>query len=197
MDGPKSGHITLSWDMKEFSDALKLYEEATQQEMANVINHKAQRICMGAAADISAAQKLPNFSTGLFNALATGKTSRGELRMGSAVKGKGNHAKATEIFKSRKRAYGYSRAIWRKLAVDLGKKLTNKFNIKHATGIQAKKGARPTARMTINGLEQDHIDRFMQPALEKAISEEAASMVEHALDKLAKIAAQRSGRKVK
>ena len=191
------GFVTLSWDMKEFSDALKLYEQATQKEMSDVINQKAQRVCMGAAAMIPKAQARADRNSGLWNALATGKTSKGINKLGQAVKGKGNKKVAMAIYASRGRAYGYGKALWRKLAQDLGKSLNSKFNIKHANAEKAVTGVKSTARMEIIGIEQSHIDQFMQPALEKSMGIEAKSMVEYATFKLAKIAAQRSGRKMK
>lgn len=191
------GVVHLDWDMKEFSEALKLYEKATQKEMSEIINVKAQRICMGAAQDIPKAKAREDKKSGLWNALATGKTKKGPTKFGVAVKGKGNKAIAAAIYGGRGKSYGYSKALWYKLAGDLGKTLRSKFKIKHAKGEQAKTGMKPTARMEILGLEQDQIDKFMQPALEKAIKKEAASMVEYANAKLAKVAAQRSGRKRK
>ena len=176
-DPVKKGFVTLSWDMKEFSDALKLYEKATQKEMSEVINQKAQRICMGAASQIPKARARADRFSGLWNALATGKTRKGINKLGVAVKGKGNQKVAMLIYNSRGRAYGYGKALWYKLAQDLGKSLRSKFTIKHADGEKAVPGIKPTARMEIIGLEQDHIDRFMQPALEKAMSIEAKSMV--------------------
>ena len=39
----------FTFDVREFAEALRLYEEATSKEMAEVINKKARDVCFTAA----------------------------------------------------------------------------------------------------------------------------------------------------
>ena len=184
--------------MKEFSEALILYQKATQKEMSVIINDKTKSICFEAAREIPKAAERPEKGSKLWYALATGKTKKGvDKKHGSAVKGQKIKKIANAIYSSRGKSYGYGKALFYKLATDLGAASKKKFNIKHAHGEKAKPGMVPTARLEIIGLEQEHIDKFIQPAVNSAMKKVRDDMVDHANKKLAKIAAQRSGRKMK
>lgn len=196
----------LTFDNAEFVQALRDYMEATGKEAADVVNKKAVDVCFRAAKETPDADlaDLAQYSPAkglagaperkMFHAIATGNSSRGASKLGSAVKGKGNRKIATKIYNSRKRAKGYSKAIWYRIARDFGKKMRGKFNIQHAHGTKAVPGINPTAILEADGLQIQHIDRVMSDALETALFAEAKDMREYIERRLAKIAADHSAR---
>ena len=113
--------------------------------------------------------------------------------MSGNKKGRGNKASADKIVNARKSASGYSKAIWLQIAKDLGAKLRAGVKIKHAEGIRAKEGLKPTTILEVLGLEQAHIDKVMQSGLNKAVPIIAQKMRKRVESKLAQIAAKKSG----
>ena len=102
---------------------------------------------------------------------------------------------ADKIVNARKSASGYSKAIWLQIAKDLGAKLRSNVKIRHAEGIRAKQGLKPTTILEVLGLEQAHIDEVMQTGLNKAVPIITQKMIKRVESKLAQLAAKKSGKR--
>jgi hypothetical protein len=133
--------------------------------------------------------------SGLFNAIATGNTKFGASRFGVAVKRKGNAKIAKKIRSKRLKANNYSKSLFLKLAAGVGKKVRMLRRPKNAEGKKAVKSKIPTAYFEITGVDQEHADKVLTPALEKGIAATVKDMRVYIERKLAKIAKAKSGRR--
>lgn len=203
--------MELDIDLTEFTRTLNAYVKANKRESSDLINNKAKDIAFRAARHVDNA-KAPDItalgaphkprkpgsrarprkkSNGLFHA----KASEGN-KLGKAPRGKGNYDLASKIFNSRKRAIGYSKAMFIKLAKQLMKKPFDFTKNPHAKGRASiddtsAKISTPvtlTALLQIPGLDSNHYAKVMKPALEKAIREATADMQKYLADKLQKVA---------
>jgi len=203
--------MELDIDMTEFTRTLNEYVKANKRESSDLINNKAKDIAFRAASHIDNA-KAPDItalgaphkprkpgsrarprkkSNGLFHA----KASEGN-KLGKAPRGKGNYDLASKIFNSRKRAIGYSKAMFIKLAKQLMKKPFDFTKNPHAKGrasiddtsAKISTPATLTALLQIPGLDSNHYAKVMKPALEKAIREATADMQKYLANKLQKVA---------
>lgn len=181
--------IELRIDDKEFMRALRDIIEMSSKEMPEVINRTAIDVCFQANKNTKRADK------GSIDALKGTKLVHALATRAGAVKGQGNKRKANRIVSARKAAVGYGKAIWLKMASDLGKKLRARASIKHATGTKAEPGVKPTAKLAVDGLQGDLVNNIMQDALDRAVRAKAADMRKSVNDRLAKIAARKSGRR--
>lgn len=193
-----SDRVTIEFDDRQFQRALASYLTETQKSVSEVVNKKALFICLHASKEVPIGNVKDDYTkeSKLFNAVATGGTKLGIPRKGAFVKGEGNKKAAKTIFSRRASAKGYSRFVWRKLAGELGGKSGKASSkIEHAKATRAKPSLRPFATLAIEGLEQDHVDKVMQPALQKAVDKEAASMLSYLTDRQARVAAKHSSRR--
>ena len=191
--------MDLEIDTTEFTRTLNEYVKANKRESSDLINKKAKDIAFRAARHVESA-KVPDItklgaphkprkqgsrakprkkSNGLFHA----KASEGN-KFGKAPRGKGNYELARRTFDSRKRATGYSKAMFIKLAKQLIKKPFAFTKNPHAKGRASIDGTSAKistpvtleALLHIPGLDTNHYAKVMKPALEKAISEATADM---------------------
>lgn len=179
--------VTLRVDDSEFMAALDEYIKESSRELPAVIDGVARDLCFAAAKKTKKAspakiEKLK--SERMFHALAT---------MTGYPKGKGNQDKAERIARRRLSAIGYSKAIWIKMAGDLGARIRTPKRIDHAKGTRSKSELQPTAYLEITGLEAGHVSDIMQPALDKAVPGVARKMRAHVEKKLADIGRKKSG----
>lgn len=197
--------------MTEFRRTLNEYVKANKRESSDLINKKAKDIAFRAAQHVESA-KVPDItklgaphkprkqgsrakprkkSNGLFHA----KASEGN-KFGKAPRGKGNYELARKTFDSRKRATGYSKAMFIKLAKQLIKKPFAFTKNPHAKGRASIDGTSAKistpvtleALLHIPGLNTNHYSKVMKPALEKAIREATADMQKYLANKLQKVA---------
>jgi hypothetical protein len=179
--------VSLTVDSAEFMAALDDIVKMSSRELPEVLDRTGRDLCFAAnkktkKAPVAKIEKLRGSK--LAHALAT---------MSGNKKGRGNKASADKIVSARKSASGYSKAIWLQIAKDLGAKVKINVKIKHAEGIRAKEGLKPTTILEVSGLEQAHIDNVLQSGLNKAVPVIAQKMRERTEWKLAKIAAKKSG----
>jgi hypothetical protein len=195
-------------DTSELMEAMQLYEKVTKKDGVEIVNRAAKNACIGGRglkgalqltkrADSKAITKFSparkrgrEYENNLFNALA----AKGETRFGKAVRGKGNRAKAMEIYNSRKQAIGFSKAIWIQIAKDLGANLKSKFSLKGSARGTKATFARMKATIETGTLEDDHVSRIMKDALQEGVNNAAVDMREYAQKKLEARARQFSGR---
>jgi hypothetical protein len=198
-------------DTAEFTRTLNEYVKANKRESSDLINNKAKDIAFRAAKHIKSATasdinksgaphkprkegsraRPRNKTNTLFHALA----SKGN-KYGKAPRGSGNYDVAKKTIESRKKATGYSKALFIKLAKNLMGKphgFTKNPNAKGRSSIDgttAKKSTPITleANLEIPGLRDGHYSKVMKPALEKAIREATADMQEYLAKKLQKVA---------
>lgn len=203
--------MDLDIDLAEFRRTLNEYVKANKRESSDLINNKAKDIAFRAASHITSAKASDITKIGaphkprkpgsrakprkktntLFHALA----SKGN-KYGKAPRGSGNYDVAKKTMESRKKATGYSKALFIKLAKNLMGKphgFTKNPNAKGRSSIDgttAKKSTPITleANLEIPGLRDGHHAKVMKPALEKAIREATADMQEYLANKLQKVA---------
>jgi hypothetical protein len=203
--------MELDIDLTVFRRTLNEYVKANKRESSDLINKKAKDIAFGAARHVKSAtvpdiNKLgpphkprkpgsrakPRKKTNtLFHRAAT----KGN-KFGKAPRGKGNYDLAKKTIESRKKATGYSKALFIKLAKNLMGKphgFTKNPNAKGRSSIDGAKAEKSTpitleANLEIPGLRDGHYSKVMKPALEKAIREANADMQKYLADKLQKVA---------
>jgi predicted XRE-type DNA-binding protein len=181
--------VALTVDSAEFMAALDDIVKMSSRELPEVLDGVGRDLCFAAQgktkkAPVAKIEKLRGSK--LAHALAT---------MSGNKKGRGNKASADKIVNARKSASGYSKAIWLQIAKDLGAKLRSNVKIRHAEGIRAKQGLKPTTILEVLGLEQAHIDEVMQTGLNKAVPLITQKMIKRVESKLAQLAAKKSGKR--
>lgn len=193
----------MTLDDAEFTKAFRQYAELSSKTMTESINKVAIDLCFKAAAQMPSGDPSREHPKGakIYHVLAAGgKRSKNgeslETKLGKAVKGKGNRILADKIFNRRRRSKGYSAVICRKIAGDLGARLSVRAGkIKYASGKRAVKSIKPFAVLDVKGLEKTHVDDVIQPAFERAMRIVTAKMVRRVNKKLAEAAKKHSGRK--
>jgi len=199
--------VRIRVDTGELERALRDYMAYTSktlpeavEKIATDVNFQAFRLCRRT---IWKPTNWSEFGGGqgvdpaFFHALATGKTKFGVTKFGAAVKGKGNDKIAEKIFNARTRATNYSAAIFLKLASDLGAKIRSRakaMKIKHAKAKRAHRKFRPTIILRVEGLERQHVDDIIQPAMQDGINAVANDKREYINRKIAEGARRHSGR---
>ena len=199
-----SSDIFAEIDTTELLAAMKLYQKATGKDGADVVNRAAINSCIGGRgqkgaihfAPKSRATKLNKYEPKegrkkwkehhtLFHALA----SKGN-KYGKAPRGKGNRAVANKTWKARKRAFGYSRAVWSAVARELGARLRGKFDIPDAKATRATEKTL-TAKFDTGNLADSRsarntqaFEREMLGALQSGVNEAARDMAEYAARKM-------------
>jgi hypothetical protein len=199
--------VTATWEMQEFTKALQEYLIESRKDTGTALNEKGVRVAFSASKQMpSAVEVKAQISTDhpksspLWHALATGRTSLGPNKFGTAVKGKGNKKVAEKIYASRNRHAGYSRFLFLKLASDLGGKVRavkKLASIDNAKGQKADQNGRKDfmkAVLQILGVDQEHGSK-LDRAIAQALTIEAADMRKYIEAKIAKRAQAHSGRK--
>jgi predicted HNH restriction endonuclease len=131
----------------------------------------------------------------LFYALA----ASGKSKFGQVVKGEGIKAAAEKILNARLSARYYSKALFLKMAQDLGKTLrtVKKALPSNAKGKKAKEALICYAELTIEGIEKEHADKIIGPAFQKGINAAAKAKRDRIAKKLAEGARKHSGRRAR
>jgi hypothetical protein len=181
---------SLRFDTSELREALQDAIRLSSREMPAVIDGVARDLCFAAM------RKTKTVAVSRIERLRNKPIMHATATLRGKPKGTGNAAEMNRIVNRRLSARGYSKAIWMKIAGDLGARLrTEARNIKHATGAKAREGIHPTATLDVKGLASEHVARVMQPALDKAVPMVAQKMRDRTARKLADIAARKSGRR--
>jgi len=205
--------VRIRVDTGELERSLRDYMAYTSKTLPEAVNKiaidvafQAEKVVTRSAFKTVSWEKLAYVGTtttttvnkALFHALATGKTRFGKTRFGAAVKGQGNEEIAKKIFESRGRAVNYSRAIFIKLAEDLGKVLRRSVGRglpRNASATKARKSIRPQASLNVDGVEKRHADDVLQPAMQRGIDAAAKDKREYITRKIAEGARRHSGRR--
>lgn len=140
VDCSMAGFADLDLDVSELIEAMRLYEQATKKDAAEIVNRAARNAVFDktygafAHAPKSTVGKMGKYepkqrrryseANTLFHALATEGN-----RFGKAKRGQGNRDVAAKTWRSRRRAFGYSRAVWAAIAKDFGARLRGKFDV--------------------------------------------------------------------
>jgi hypothetical protein len=190
-------NVRLQVDLREFQKAMREYIVLSEKTVADAVNDKAGDVAFKSIKYLPPFDKgtVPPYESGLFNAIATGNTKFGASRFGVAVKRKGNAKIAKKIRSKRLKANNYSKSLFLKLAAGVGKKVRMLRRPKNAEGRKAVKSKIPTAYFEITGVDQEHADKVLTPALEKGIAATVKDMRVYIERKLAKIAKAKSGRR--
>ena len=191
-------------DTSELLEAMKLYASATGKDGAEIANRAAINSVIGGRGQKGAMHFAPKVSAAklnkyepkpgrkrwkehhtLFHALA----SEGN-KFGKASRGQGNRAVAQKTWKSRKRAFGYARAVWMAVARELGARLRGKFDIPAARGVRATP-ITLTARFDTGNLADSRsfknaadFEKDMLRALQAGVNAAAQDMAEYAARKM-------------
>ena len=191
--------VRLKVDLREFQKAMREYIVLSEKTVADAVNDKAGDVAFNSIKHLPKfdRSKIPPLESGLFNAIAAGNVPKfGASRFGVAVKGKGNAKIAKKIRNARIGGGNYSKSLFLKLASEVGKKVRMlKKKPGNATGKKAVKSKTPTAYLEITGVDQEHADKVLTPALEKGIAATVKDMRVYIERKLAKIAKAKSGRR--
>lgn len=193
--------VRVRVDTSELVAALKAYEKHSSRSMPAIINGTAIDVAFKAnrAAKKARGEDMmhhQNYINKMFHALAT----MGNNKFGPTPKGKGNQRIAERIAKDRYDAIGYTKALFLKLAKDLGKNLrasVGRTLPSNADGQKAKEAFVCFAILTINGIEKRHADEQVQPALQKGVDLAAKAKRDRIAKKLAEGARKYSGRKAR
>ena len=215
--------IKVTVDLTEFNTAIKEYIFHSKMEISEAVNKKAGDIALFAAKRAKKATRgsYPPLSSGLYNALvaADPKKSSGPFAKaaeeaqhrirkkfsGPIPRGKRNAKAAAYLFSRRSQSAGYSKALFVKLANDLGKAVTGvrvskkkQASIDNATGKKAKVSGtfdKPFAVLEIKGVEQDHANNEIEPALQAGVNDAVKDMGKYINRKLRELARKHSGRR--
>ena len=117
--------------------------------------------------------------------------------MGTATKHQGNDELEQKISEAKQRAVNYSRAIFLKLAKDVGGSVRTKLGRDlpgNATAKKAKEALKPEAVFTIRGVDTKHARDIIQPAMQAGLDRAAQAKRKRIADKMAAEAKKRSGR---
>lgn len=197
----------VTWEQKEFQNALREYLVESRMGVADAVNKKAGDVAFSASKQMPSAVEvktkintdLPRESA-LWHALATGKTRSGATKFGTAVRGKGNDKIASKIFNSRTRAAGFSRTIYLKIARDFGKSVASvRLNRIKNTTIKKAGAERDRdyldAVFEVLGIDTDGGYYGMHnEAIRSALALQAADMRKYINRKIAERAKKHSGR---
>jgi len=192
--------VTVKADATELTKALAEYMQHTSKDLPEAINRTAIDVAFKANRAAKKASKggitsLAKRSPKLFHALAT----IGANKYGPKPKGSGNKAMAEKIVSNRLAAIGYSKAIFLKMAQDLGKKISASLGRGlpgNSRGRKAKAGGfRTEATLEIEGVQQSHADDILSPAMKKGLAAATADKRKYIAKKIAERAEKNSGRK--
>lgn len=191
--------VKVRVDTSELVRAIRNYEKYSSREMPKIINGTAIDVAFksNSAAKLASEGKIRKTDKDgkLFYALA----ASGKTKIGKVVKGEGIKKAAESILNRRLSARYYSKVLFLKLAQDLGKTLrtVKKALPSNAEGKKAKEALVCYAELTIEGIEKDHADKIIQPALQKGINAAAKAKRDRIAKKLSEGARKYSGRKMR
>jgi hypothetical protein len=201
-------NVKVSVEAKEFEKALREYLLASKKDVGFALNKKAGDVAFSASKNMPGAVEVKATirtdyprDNPLWHALATGKTSRGASKVGTAVRGKGNNKIASAIYNSRSRAAGFSRTIFLRIARDFGKKVSGLRTSQIENTKVKKSGTKGDsdfmdAIFEVLGVSKDRgHDSRMDEAIRDALADQAADMRKYIEAKIAKRAKAHSGRK--
>ena len=204
MSGMAKDSVDITLDTREFEAALREYMRFTSKTLPEAINRtavdaafKANQATRRSKLKKQPWSKLSKRQKNLFHALATGSTRLGKTRFGTATKGQGNDELAQKIYGARTRAVNYSRAIFLKLAKDVGGSVRTKLGRDlpgNATAKKAKESLKPEAVFTIKGVDAKHAREIIQPAMQAGLDRAAQDKRDYIAKKMAAEAKKRSGR---
>jgi len=195
--------MKMKVDLTEFNAAMRNYVKETKMTVAEAVDKKAIDLAFKANQESKRADKgtIQPKGSQLYHVLA----ATGATRHGKSVKGKGNKKIADKIASGRTSAVNYNKAIWLKLAADLGaavKRLAKRSaKMDHVTGTKSKKGGvtdKPFALLEIGGLkgvEAKNMREQLEPALKRAMTTVIKDMRVYIERKIAERAKKYSGRK--
>ena len=185
--------LDLTFNDKEFIEALELYQKLTNKTAAEIINKKAKDVCFKAAEStpILLQPKMTPFNPTIKRWKGASKGEKKySNRMFYAMENKTGKDPAKE-WKRRKASSGYSKAIWYRIARDFGANLRGKFDIKTAKGKKAKPN-NPVAVLDAKRLDSVHLTATMMPAFKKGMKIVERDTRGHVEKKLAEAAAKYS-----
>ena len=194
--------MKIKVDITEFNRALKDYVLESKMDIGDAVNKQAIKVAFYANKKSSKANDgtIPPKGSRLYYALA----ASGENKYGKAVKGKGIGKIARKIASRRFSAVSYNKAMWLKLAIDLGaqvgKASKRMMKMEHVQGAKAQTNGRtdkPFATLIIGGLkgiEADNMREHIAPALQSAVILAAKDMQVYINRKLRERGARYSGR---
>lgn len=192
-------------DTTELLRAMKLYEDVTKKDGADIVNRAARNACLGGRGLKGALQLTKRAKLGDINKfdpekIGKSKVTKKRARLHYANASKAGHRKGSGIGKEAKRrhskrrsAAGYSKAIWIAIGRDFGAKLRSKFTI---SGPNGKKATQFSLKATIDTgrLDEDHVRDVMADALQQGVRNAAVDMREFAASKMEERAKEFSGR---
>jgi len=191
--------VRVRVDTSELVRAIRAYERHSSREMPKIINGTAIDVAFKSnqAAKLASERKIRGADKNgrLFYALA----ASGATKFGKTVKGDEIKKAAARILKARINARFYSKVLFLRLVKDLGGKLRSiKRELpSNAKGQKAKESAVCYATLTIEGIEKEHADKIIQPALQKGVDRAAKAKRDRIAKKLAEGARKYSGRRAR
>jgi hypothetical protein len=189
--------VRIKVDTGELQRALRDYMAHTSKTLPEAVNKIA--IDVAFQANRAAKRATPNnikradANGKLFHSLA----ATGATKFGKAVRGQGNAEIAQKIFDARVRAINYSKAIFLKLAKDLGGNMRSAIGRSLPSGptaTRARNSIRPQAVLDIVGIQDKHAANIIQPAMQGGINAVAKDKREYINRKIAEGARRHSGR---
>jgi hypothetical protein len=180
--------VSATIDTREFMAALQAYEQESSRDLKTVVKSTAIDVAFKANQSAVAAKKtaIPKLKTGLFNALAA---------KSGFPKGSGNAREAERLYNRRVSAIKYSKALFLKMAQDLGAKVSAlRKQISNSGADEMGTKLVPTVELKIDGVESAHDRDILEPAMQEGVNKSAAKMRQRVADKLAKRAKAHSGK---
>lgn len=204
--------VDVRVDLRQFTKALQQYEQESSRDIATIVKGAAIDVAFKAnqATPRAAKGEIPPASSPLYYALASanpvsnggafGRAAEAAQRRikGRFVKGSGELKKAARLIRSkRSSAVSYSKALFLKLAAQIGGKVrvAKSSDIGNAKATETKSKLRPAVTFKIEGIEQEHAKQIIQPALQKGINAVAVKFRDRLASKLAVNAKRHSGKK--
>jgi len=190
--------VRIRVDTGELERALRDYMAYTSKTLPEAVNKIAIDVAFQANRAAKKATpkniKRADANGRLFHSLA----ATGATKFGTAVRGQGNAKIAQKIFDARVRAVNYSKAIFLKLAKDLGGNMRSALGRSLPSGptaTKARNSIRPQAVLDIVGIQEKHAASIIQPAMQKGINAVANDKREYINRKIAEGARRHSGRR--
>ena len=208
--------VAMNLDVRQFNLALKQYVEHSRLSVSQAVTKQAINFAFRGNKRTQTANKgkFPDLSSGLFNAIAavnSGSGTFGETASlaqkkhlgGNIGKGRGKAKAAKKLRSRRTGAANYSKALWLKLAVQLGATSIRTVKVKQIKNADAEKAKgtrfsdKPKATLHVWGIEEDHLRDVMEPAAQAALGDTVQDMRVYIRRQMAKLAQKHSGRKLR
>jgi hypothetical protein len=192
--------IKVTVNTSELVRAIRDYEKYSSRSMPEIINGTAVDVAFKANQSVKSAKvgaiKKADQDGKLWHALA----ASGASRFGKTVKGQGNKEAAQRILSARNSARGYSKALFLKMAQDLGKTIKSALG-RGLPGNSAAKKAKEAlicyAELTVEGIEKSHADTVIGPAMQAGVDKAAKAKRDRISKKLSDAAKKHSGRRAR